>query len=439
MRALLLSMLALPGISLAGGIYFSDRISGNSAVRAMDFGAASSRLVGTASDPRGVVFDQVTSRVYCADRGLQQLNWYPAGGGAAQTQLTSLPDVADLCLDRVNRVFYWCEESGGLIRKAPFSASGNAGVVGQTVYSGLANPYYLDVDVAGDRLFWSQNGANLFAGPLVGGAVPAPFFSGGVNNRGIAYAPGAGMVYWIQRGTAPLVNSGVFRRLYPNGPVQTVYGQGQPSGTLVPDTPHGVVLDLPAGKIYWADTGTNSGAGFNERGVTRGDLDGSGPPEAFFPGTPSNQPWDVELDRRTPDYTQWKARFFYLWESGPHMEPAGDYDGDGSTNLEEYGLGSGPTNPASMPTIESLRVNEGGVDYGAIRFIRRGGSTDFSHRVQVSTNLTTWADNLSAPGTTVQHGSPTALAEDLELVTVRSTVPLSENVKQFFRVRLDLP
>src|SRR5687767_8666965 len=104
MRAHLLFLLVAPCPSHAGGIYFSDRFSGNSAVRAVDFGSTTSRLVGTASDPRGVVFDPVSSRVYCADRSLQQLNWYPAGGGTVQNQLTNLPNVADLTLDRVNRV-----------------------------------------------------------------------------------------------------------------------------------------------------------------------------------------------------------------------------------------------------------------------------------------------------------------------------------------------
>jgi hypothetical protein len=102
-------------------------------------------------------------------------------------------------------------------------------------------------------------------------------------------------------------------------------------------------------------------------------------------------------------------------------------------------LGTGPANISSVPVIESLRVNEGGVDYGAVKFVRRGGSTDLTFRVQVSTNLTSWVDNVTTPGTTIQYGEPTALAEEMELVTIRSTVPLTENVKQFFRVRLDLP
>jgi hypothetical protein len=141
------------------------------------------------------------------------LNWYPSAGGLPQAQLTNLPNVADLTMDRINRVFYWCQESGGQIRKAPFAASGDALTVVQTVYSGLSSPYYLHVDLTGQRLFWSQNGANLYSGPITGGAVPAPFFTSGVDNRGIAFDPSTGYVYWVQRGTAPLVNSGIYRRL----------------------------------------------------------------------------------------------------------------------------------------------------------------------------------------------------------------------------------
>src|SRR5687768_7011811 len=166
MRALLLFLLAAPCISHAGGIYFSDR-PGTNTIKAFEFGATMTRTVGSASDPRGVVFDPVTERVYYADRGSAELNSYAAAGGSPQNHLTGLLNVADLRSDRVNRVFYWCEESGGLIRKAAFTATGDAG---QTVYSGLTSPYYLDVDVAEGRLFWSQNGVSLFRGPLPGGS-----------------------------------------------------------------------------------------------------------------------------------------------------------------------------------------------------------------------------------------------------------------------------
>src|SRR5215207_8144630 len=81
----------------AGGVYFTDRATGNSAIRAIDFGTASPRTLGCATDPRGVVFDAVTNRVYFADRGSTgSLNSYQAAGSGFASHLTNLPSVTDL-------------------------------------------------------------------------------------------------------------------------------------------------------------------------------------------------------------------------------------------------------------------------------------------------------------------------------------------------------
>jgi hypothetical protein len=430
MRALLLCLLVAPCISRAGGIYFSDR-PGTNTIKAFDFGAAVTRTVGNASDPRGIVFDAVTGRVYYADRGTAELNSYAAAGGSPQNHLTNLTNVADLRPDRVNRIFYWCEENGGLIRKAAFTATGNAG---QTVYSGLTNPYYLDLDVTGGRLFWSQNGTGLFNGALGGGAAPAPFFSGGNNNRGIAVDTAGGMVYWVQRGSGPSAGAGVFRQPIVPGTIQTLYGAGSLNGTQL-DTPHGIILDLPARKVYWTDTGTNSGSGFNERGISRGDLDGTGAPEAIVSqATGSGQPWDLDLDTRTPSYAEWRARFFRVDALPAVTDKLVDPDTDGALNLAEYAFASPPLHGGSAPFLEPLKVTDGGVDYGAVRFLRRIGATDLTYHVQLSNNLSAWAETL-----TVQFGTPTPADDGMELVTFRATVPINGNIRVFFRVRVESP
>lgn len=433
MRALLtLSLALLPSFAHAGGVYFTDRVSGSSAVRAIDFGSSTVRTLGSASDPRGVVFDPVTERVFFCDRGSGSLNSYAAAGGGFASHLTNLPNVADLRPDRVNRIFYWCEENGGLIRKAPFTASGDASVVGTTVFSGLSLPYYLDLDLSGGRIFWSQNGASLFSGPLAGGSA-TNVYSGGSNNRGIAADTATGYLYWNQRGSP-----GVYRRQIAGGAVQTVYGSGSATGSIL-NTPHGLILDLPAGKLYWADTGTN-GSGPDGPGVYRGDLDGSGVREVVFGGSAGvNQSWDLDLDARTPNYAQWKARFFRFDAPAAVTDKTADPDSDGSTNLAECAFGTSPTTGRSLPALEALRVTDSAVEYGAVRFRRRAGATDLTYKVQVSTNLTTWPDNSTAPGTTVQHGAPVAAEDGMEVVTIRSSVPASSEVRQFFRVQVTSP
>ena len=431
MRALLsLSLAFVCASAHAGGVYFSDR---QGSVRVIDFGSATARTLGSATDPRGIVFDPVTERVYYADRGGSgSLNSYAAAGSGFATHLTNLPSVADLRPDRVNRIFYWCQETGGLIRKAPFTASGDAAVVGTTVFSGLTSPYYLDLDLAGGRIFWSQNGVGLFSGPLAGGTA-TNIYSGGNSNRGIAAETASGFLYWNQRG-----NPGVYRRLIAGGAVQTVYGSGSITNTIL-NTPHGLILDIPANKLYWADTGTNN-SGSDTAGVYRGDFDGSTLREVVFGGPPNpNQTWDIDLDTRTPNYTEWKARFFRFDAPAALTDKTADADTDGDSNLAEYAFGTGPLNGQSRLVLEPVRVVDGSAEYGAVRFRRRAGATDLTYRVQVSTSLVSWPDNSTTPGTTVQHGAPVPAEDGMEVVTIRSTAPANSEIRQFIRVQVTSP
>ena len=83
-----------------------------------------------------------------------------------------------------------------------------------------------------------------------------------------------------------------------------------------------------------------------------------------------------------------------------------------------------------------MRVSDGGVDYPAIRFRRRAGTSDLTVRVQVSTDLATWNDNTLGAFTT----ETAALAQEdgMELATVRSNAPLTAS-PQHLRVKLSVP
>src|SRR5687767_7741228 len=151
MRLILLSStLFISTFAFAGGIYFSDRPGGNQKIGFVPLGSSTPQTLGSATDPRGVFFDAVTNRVYFGDRGgTGSIKSFDAAGGGLQTHLTGLTTISDLRPDRVNRVFYWCEESTGLIRSAPFTAVDPA--TPTNVFSGLVSPYYLDLDLAGGR------------------------------------------------------------------------------------------------------------------------------------------------------------------------------------------------------------------------------------------------------------------------------------------------
>jgi hypothetical protein len=196
-----------------------------------------------------------------------------------------------------------------------------------------------------------------------------------------------------------------------------------------------MTLDIPAGKVYWVDTGTN---GFpntvGDQGVSRGDMDGSGPQEVL--ASLGTEPWDIEVDPRCATYAEWKARYF-IRNPGAIADPGSDPDNDGISNVMECALGLHPGRGAvgGLPVI--MTYTDSGETYPAIRFTRRTGMTGLSVLPQHSTDLTSWWDENSPtdgiPRLTLVSASP--LPENMELVTVRSVFSLRQEPRQYLRVK----
>ncbi len=238
------------------------------------------------------------------------------------------------------------------------------------------------------------------------------------------------MIYWINRDDkkvhrCPLaalpVNVGT------SPAVQTLY-QGL-------DTPHGLVLDLPAGKLYWADTGSNTGLGFGDKAVSRGDLDGATPQEVLATGS---EPWDADIDPRCATYVEWRARYFRKDATAPTTDFLADPDGDRAANLLEYATGSHPLRGDPSPIEAFVYVDSAtSLSHLAVRFRRRPAATDLTYTVQVSEDLATWRDNTS-PGpqpVTVEIGAQPA-ADFMETVTPRPAAPLTATNRLHMRLRI---
>ena len=431
MKTTLLTLFALPVLAHAGGIFWSDRPSAAKAIRGCNFDRSNVRNIAalaTTRDPRGVVVDAANERLYYCDRVSStatsgEINYVAiSGAGGVQPTLTTLNRPADLRFHPATRTAYWCEENGGLIRNVVLPSAGGAvplvNVV--TIFSGLTSPYFLDLDLPNGRLWWGTNGSQILRGPITGGAVEERH-AGGLNVRGVCVDAAGGYFYWCERDGAHVIR----RKSLDGGTVQDIY--------TALDTPHGLVLDVVARKMYWADTGTNAVGGFNARGISRGDMDGATSAEIVVAGTAANQPWDLDLDRRNSTYAEWAARFFrYGAMNNTHTS---DPDFDGLKNVAEYALGSAPLAPNGSPT-EWVRVSDSGVDYPGIRFRRRAGTSDLTVRVQVSTDLATWNDNTLGPFTT--ETAAVAQEDGMELATVRSNSPLSA-LRQHLRVKVSVP
>ena len=106
--------------------------------------------------------------------------------------------------------------------------------------------------------------------------------TGLIRTRGVKVDPNGGYYYWCDRESHK-----VQRKPINGGEIEDLY-----TGL---DTPHGMTLDIRAGKIYWVDTGTNSIGGLGAKAVSRGDMDGSGAQEVL---ANMSQPWDLTLDTR---------------------------------------------------------------------------------------------------------------------------------------------
>jgi hypothetical protein len=120
------------------------------------------------------------------------------------------------------------------------------------------------------------------------------------------------------------------------------------------------------------------------------------------------------------------------WADAYHLPldqraPTGDFDGDGLKNLLEFALALDPTQPGNSG-LSTETVSVGGVDYPAIRYVRRTDLSGVVLDVKVSTTLG-FASDLGAVLV-----SATDKGDGTTEVIARSTVPLSSQPTQFLRV-----
>ena len=433
-RRLALAALSLwPITSDAGGVYWTDR--GASQLKRMNFDGSNLQtnvLSGAVTSPgtniRGIAVDNVNNRIFWADNNADRLLRANLDGSGSVILYTiaggnSFP--ADVRLDFANQQLYWCDQTRQRIQRATFDGTAVTDVITNAAASG---PYFMDLDVPGGKIYWGDfSGGSIFRANL-DGSDRETLLTGNNNTRGVRVDPRGQMLYWINRddkkvhrcplaafygGTIPLTHPAV----------QTLYTNL--------DTPHGLTLDIPARKIYWADTGTNPGNGTGGQSICRGDFDGSTPLEILATGA---EPWDVDLDLRCASYVEWTQRCFRRDATPTQTAPDADPDGDGLVNAVEYAFDLSPLHPG-VSKLPTLFVHAGAISqerYQAIYHPRRNGTTDLHYDVQVSTNLTHWLD-----GVTMEAGAA-SLGDGMESVLTRSTYNAFSYPIHFMRVQIRL-
>ncbi len=432
-RLSLALVILMPAVVQAGGVYWTDR--GASQLKRMNFDGSnlqtnvlSGAITSPGSNIRGLAVDNVNNRIFWADNGADRLlraNLDGSGSVILHTIPGGSSFPADVRLDLVNQQLYWCDQTRLRIQRSTFDGTAVTDIITNAAASG---PYFMDLDVPAGKIYWGDfSGGSIFRANL-DGSQRETLLTGNNNTRGVRLDPRERMLYWINRddkkvhrcplaafegGTIPLTHPAV----------QTLYTNL--------DTPHGLTLDIPARKIYWADTGTNPGNGTGGQSICRGDFDGITPLEILATGT---EPWDVDLDLRCTNYVEWTQRCFRRDASPTQTAPDADPDGDGIPNAVEYAFDLSPmhSDGAKLPTyfVRAGAVNQN--EYQAIDYLRRDGAGDLHYAVQVSTNLTLWQD-----GATVDAGVA-VLGDGMESVTTRSIYDVFSQSNHFMRVRVTL-
>ena len=416
-----------------GGVFWTDR--GASQLKRMNFDGSnlqtitlSGVLTAPGSNIRGIAVDVASNRVFWADNGADRLLRANLDGSSSVILYTitngnSFP--ADVRLDLGNQFFYWCDQLRNRIQRSDLSGSSVTDIVTNAAPTG---PYFMDVDAAAGKIYWGDFGGGAIYRANLDGSERETLLTGNNNTRGVGVDPGGGMLYWINRDDKKVHRCPL--SAFTNGTIPLTHPAVQTLYTNL-DTPHGLVLDIPARKLYWADTGTNPGSGEGGQAVSRGDFDGSTPLEILATGI---EPWDVDLDRRCGSYAEWRMRCFRRDALPTQTDPAADPDGDGIPNALEYAFDLQPLH-VNVTGLPEGFVTVGPVthaDYHALKFRRRANTTDLTYYVQVSTNLIVWNGSPNEPQTI--ETEVRALGEGMEEVTVRTPYTVSGYARHFMRL-----
>jgi len=141
----------------------------------------------------------------------------------------------------------------------------------------------------------------------------------------------------------------------------------------------------------------------------------------------NGSPGEANPEPHSNAYRSWSAQFFTPAElADPQVSAAeADASGDGVPNLIKYALGIDPAirTRAGLPAVDT---ESGFLTFSFQRLVK---TADLSLVVEISTDLISWS-TLTTEGTVIDNGDGT------ENLTLRSDTPLSNQPRQFIRLRV---
>ena len=334
-----------------------------------------------------------------------------AGGLRVNANLAAVPNAINLGPTAAHRLVVNTSPDGA----GPFTAtftntvSGSGGFVkannGTVVLAGT-NPYSGTTRVNGGRLL--LNGTNSGTGAVTISA------TGRLGGRGskpaaVTVATAGGLVLDVNTWATPSAGLTVSTLVLPVGLPWTVDVRFT-DGDAFTETNKTLPVITASGGI----------TGFNAADVTISK-------DANFPG---NGTWIIQKTGNTLElvYTALVASDYAAWDAlfaEDLSNPAGDFDGDGQINQNEYAFG---LNPVSGSSVNPIRVPFN-PSTGFFSYTRRT-TTGLNYRYYWSTGLATWtAFTPASVGS--DSGSP------VEVITVQVPGALLANPSLFLRVTAD--
>jgi sugar lactone lactonase YvrE len=162
---------------------------------------------------------------------------------------------------------YWTDQNPGDIRRANLDGTGQ-----QTLVTGAGSPTQIALDVAGGKMYWTDQASNILRANL-DGTGRETVVSGQPDPVGIALDVTVGKVYWTDIGADDI------RRANLDGTGQQTLVTGQPD-------PVSLALDVAGGKMYWTNP-------YSAGDIRRANLDGTGQQILV---TGQNAPFAIALD-----------------------------------------------------------------------------------------------------------------------------------------------
>ncbi len=160
--------------------------------------------------------------------------------GTTVTTIVTVVSPNAIAIDDVNRKIYWCDSATDTITRANQDGSGK-----EVLYKGadgFTNPLGLAIDVAANRMFWTEAGAVRSAkldGSDARVVVTTKF------PTAVAVDPSAKKIYWTDNDADT-----VSRGSYDGTAIEVLYTNKDAFSN-----PSAVAVDATSGKVFWTESG----------------------------------------------------------------------------------------------------------------------------------------------------------------------------------------